>query len=292
MSHSVGHKLRLPLFLPPPPSLITSSTNTATFPTPSRCPHHPTSPWTMGRRSEKIKHRKGAQNLVKTRIFARAGKRIVAAARSGGVDLVSNHALADVIAQAKAVGVPRSNIERALDKVREGGDADVYKESTMEAYGKGGAGVYVELLTDNLNRAVMETRIVINKKGLKVAAPGSVGYNFKRTGVVRVESGEDEEEIGEDELLEFALELGAEDCEVDPDHEGVFRILIEPGGLSKATQDLKDKGYDIQSSQVEMIPTTRVECSAEDYDANMEAIDALQELLDVDGVYHTMTPPP
>ena len=249
----------------------------------------------MGRRSEKIKHRKAAQIAIKTRIFARAGKRILAAARSNGPDPSINIALSDAITQARANGVPRTNIDRILDKVKSDENSMDFKESSMEAYGKGGVGVFIEVLTDNMNRAAMEIRTVINKRGLKVGAPGSVGYNFRRSGVVRIGRKNEgvEEEGDENEIIELALELVAEDCEKDMEGGvgGCYRMLIEPGLLNGATEELQKVGFEIVSSQVEMVPETLVECSEEDYEGNLEAIETLEELIDVDGVFHNMKAP-
>lgn len=235
----------------------------------------------MGRRSEKIKGRRDAQNAAKTKVFARMGKMITMAVKAGGADVATNKALADAMEAARAVSYPKDNVEKAIARATSADQAD-YKESTFEAYGHGGAGIYIDVLTDNMNRAAADIRVAVNKSKMKIASPGSVGYNFERKGVVRVLK----EDVGDaDELLMVAIDGGAEECEEDPNGEGVYRILTEPGELNGMRGSLEEGGYAVDVAQVEMVAKNVVTVSEGDMERNLDGIDMLNALEDVDGVY-------
>lgn len=235
----------------------------------------------MGRRSEKIKGRREAQNAAKTKVFARIGKMITMAAKAGGPDIIANRALADAIEAAKAASFPKDTVEKAIARATNADQAD-YKESTFEAYGHGGAAIYIDVLTDNLNRASANIRVAVNKSKMKIASPGSVSFNFERRGVIRVlAEGVDDG----DELLLAAIDAGAEECEKDPADDDVYMIITEPGSLNEAKKKIEKAGYEVDLSQVEMVPKTYVDVTADDMEKNLDGIETLQALEDVDGVY-------
>ena len=203
------------------------------------------------------------------------------AAKAGGPDLITNKALADAVAAAKAVSFPKDTMEKAISRATSDDQAD-FKESSFEAYGHGGAAIYVDVLTDNANRASANIRTAINKSKMKVASPGSVAFNFDRMGVIRVKN---ESVQDADELLMAAIELGAEECDPDEADESVYRILTNPSSMNAATTGLSEAGYDVDLAQLEMVPKSWVSVSDEDMELNVKGVDALEALEDVDGVY-------
>lgn len=203
------------------------------------------------------------------------------AAKAGGADLIANKALADAIEAAKAVNFPKDTMEKAIARATSGDQAD-YKQSSFEAYGHGGAAIYIEVLTDNANRAAADIRTAINKSKMKIASPGSVAFNFERKGVVRLPA---DEVPDEDQLLMDAIDAGAEECELDPADDSSFRVMAEPSDFNSMVKKLKEAGYEFDVAQLEMVPKTWVDVSEEDMDLNMNGIDRLQALDDVDGVY-------
>jgi len=235
----------------------------------------------MGRRSEKIKGRKDAQNRARTKVFARIGKLITMAAKTGGPDLVSNKALAEAVDVAKAASFPRDTMEKAIARATSADQAD-FKESSFEAYGHGGVGIYIDVLTDNANRAAADIRTAINKSKLKIASPGSVAFNFDRMGVVRVEA---DSVTDPDELLLNAIDAGAEECELDEEDDSMYKILTDPSTMNATRKALEEAGYKVDIARLEMIPKTTVELSDRDMDMNMKGIDLLEALDDVDGVF-------
>lgn len=240
----------------------------------------------MGRRSDKIKNRKDAQTLARTKIFARIGKQITMAAKAGGPDIVANKALAHAIDAGKAANFPRDTMEKAIARATSTDQAD-FKPSSFEAYGHGGVAIYIDVLTDNSNRAAADIRAAINKNKIKVASPGSVAFNFDRKGVIRIpaESVEDE-----DQLLMDAGDAGAEECELDPADDATYRVTTDPSDLNYMQKKLGEAGYDVQLSQIEMVPKSTIEVSDDDMDSNLTAAEALQSLEDVDGVYMNGVP--
>lgn len=245
------------------------------------CAPHRQAPVQMGRRSEKIKGRKDAQTQARTKIFSRVGKIITMAAKAGGPDLIANKALADAIEAAKAVNFPKDTMEKAISRATNADQAD-FKASSFEAYGYGGTAIYIDVLTDNANRAAAGIRTAINKSKMKVASPGSVAFNFERKGVVRIEASQVK---SADDLLMDAIDAGVEECDLDPSDDAVYRLTTEPGLLYSMRRTLLDAKYEVDLAQVEMVAKTVVEISDEDMDLNMIGVEALEALDDVDGVY-------
>lgn len=235
----------------------------------------------MGRRSEKIKGRRDAQNAAKTKVFSRIGKMITMAAKAGGPDIVANKALADALDAAKAASFPKDTMEKAVARATSAHQTD-FKESTFEAYGHGGAALYIDVLTDNLNRASADIRVAVNKSKMKIASPGSVAFNFDRRGVVRVLA---ESVADGDDLLLAAIDAGAEECDKDPSDDSVYRVITDPASLTDMRKAMEQAGYSVDLAQMEMVPKTWVTIAEEDMERNLDGIDMLQELEDVDGVY-------
>jgi YebC/PmpR family DNA-binding regulatory protein len=218
------------------------------------------------------------------KIFARLGKTITIAARQGGADLLSNKALADAIELAKAASFPKDTMERAIARATNKDQAD-FKESSFEVYGHGGCGIYIDVLTDNANRAAADIRTIVNKQNMKIGSPGSVAFNFERMGVVRILA----DNIPDtDALLMAALDAEADECELDPFDDEQYRISVAMDGLQRVRKSLAGAGYKIESAVLEMIPKSLTEVTDSDAELNFAAIELLEDLDDVDAVATNM----
>lgn len=200
----------------------------------------------------------------------------------GGADPVMNQQLAKVMSQAKEMNVPKELIDRNIKRASDGKQAD-FVELTYEAYGQGGVGIVIEVLTDNVNRAAAETRTVVNKGGGKMAEPGSVLFNFERKGVITLLCGGDQEE----KVLEVAMEAGAEDIfAAQSSHEG-FVVVTAVSSFNACRRALVDAGFTIfpDETSLKMVPLVEVDVEAGTANTNQDLIDKLLELEDVDAVY-------
>lgn len=227
-----------------------------------------------------IKHRKERADKKKGKVFSRIIKEVISAVRQGGPDPKSNPKLRLVLQKAKAANIPNDNIERNIKKASSADQAD-FAEMTYELYGHGGVGVIVDVMTDNKNRTASDMRIATNKCGGTIASPGSVSYNFDRKGVIQVPS----DQISEDDLFMSVSEFGAEDFETA---EGLYLITTAPEDLYKVKEGVDSLELKVDQADLEMIPKTWTECSKEDQEANLKLIDWLENLDDVDAVYHNM----
>uniref|UniRef100_A0A7S1XKC8 Transcriptional regulatory protein n=2 Tax=Phaeomonas parva TaxID=124430 RepID=A0A7S1XKC8_9STRA len=241
----------------------------------------------MGRRAAKIAARKGKQDALKAKAYARIGKMIIIAVKAGGPDPESNRQLSQVLLEAKGVGVPKDNIKRAIDRASSADAAD-FKESVFEAYGKGGVGLLINVLSDNANRAATQVKTAIKKGGLTAAASGSVAFNFDRRGRLEVKGLLDEEEV-----LEVAIEADVDDYEMstakNDDDEDITVIFTAPESMSALGSALGEMdGVEGVTPSLVNVPKSLMDCEDEDYDINVAAIDLLLESDDVDSVDHNM----
>lgn len=236
----------------------------------------------MGRRSEKIKTRKTAQERIRTKIFARIGKRITMAVKAGGTDVETNRALADALSAARAANCPKDNVERCIARASSSDMSD-FRASSFEMYGHGGIAVYVNVLTDNANRAAAVIRAAAARTDLKVATPGSVAYNFERRAVIRIA----DQDVDPDQLFEIAVEAGALECEED-DQQDAYRIVATDSDLAIVRDSLTEGGFQVMSSELEMVPNSTVDVSDEHAELNAKAFETLEDLDDVDAVFSNM----
>lgn len=227
-----------------------------------------------------IKHRKGKADKIKGKIFSRLTKEIITAVKHGGPDPKSNTRLRLVLQKARAANMPSENIERNIKKASSADQAD-FTPITYELYGYGGVGIIVEILTDNKNRISSDIRIATNKKGGHVATPGAVTFNFDHKGVIQVA----QSQIEEDPLFLAVSEGGADDFEVT---EGLYLITTPPDQLFHVKEAIEKLGVSCESAELEMIPKTWIECEPNDVQANLELIEWIENLDDVDAVYHNM----
>lgn len=228
-----------------------------------------------------IKHRKEKADAKKGKIFSRIAKEIISAVKVGGSpDPKNNPRLRIALQNAREANVPNDIIDRNIKKASSADQAD-YVEMTYELYGYGGVGIIADVMTDNKNRIASEMRIATNKRGGNIANPGAVAFNFDRKGIIQVEK----KHAVEDQLFLIATEAGAEDFESDDD---VFIITTDPAQLYAVKEALQQKNVQVAEASLEMIPKAYVECSAEDAQSNQALIDWIEQLEDVDAVYHNM----
>jgi YebC/PmpR family DNA-binding regulatory protein len=230
-----------------------------------------------------IKHRKGKADAKKGKIFSRIVKELISAVKVGGPDVKSNPRLRLVLQKAKMANVPNEIIERNIKKAMSADQAD-YSELTYELYGHGGVGLIIDIMTDNKNRISSDIRIATNKKGGRIATPGAVAFNFDRKGILQIPK----KDIVEDELFMVATEAGAEDFDSTDE---MFIVTTDPVDLFTVKEAIAAKGIECQEAELDMIPKNSVECNLEDAKANLELIDWLENLDDVDAVYHNMKIP-
>jgi YebC/PmpR family DNA-binding regulatory protein len=222
-----------------------------------------------------IKHRKGRQDAKRGKLFAKLIKSIESAARNGGGDLSSNPTLVTAVQKAKDNSVPKDNIERAI--ARGVGDVDgvQYVESFYEGYAPGGVALYVQILTDNRNRAASDVRSAFSKNGGSLGEPGSVGYLFEQKGYV-LASGD------EDTVMMAALEGGADDVSAEGDQ---WEIICQPGDLQTVRSELEAADVTIVSAEVTYLPATSVAMDAVTATKVLRLVDALDDLDDVQEVF-------
>ncbi len=226
-----------------------------------------------------IKHKKAAQDAKRGKIFTKLIKEITVAARLGGGDPAANPRLRAAIESAKAANMPKNNIERAIKKGTGELEGVSYEEVTYEGYGPGGVAVLVETITDNRQRTVAEVRHIFAKRGGNLGEPGSVAWIFEKKGLIVVEK----DKVDEDTLMAAALEAEAEDI---TDAGSEWEIETSPEDLSRVKKALEDKGIEILSAKVTMVPSNIVKVEDEKKAQQLIALmNALEENDDVQNVY-------
>lgn len=224
-----------------------------------------------------IQHRKGRQDAKRGKVFTKAAKEIIIAAKGGG-DPAGNPRLRAAIAAAKAVNLPKDKIEAAIRKgTGEDAGGDI-TEAFYEGYGPGGIALMVEVATDNKNRTVAEVRHLFTKHGGQMGENGSVGWMFERKGVITV----DKEAFAEEAIMEAALEAGAEDVIDDGD---VWTIQTAMGDFATTRDSLENGGIAMQSAELAMVPANLVEVNAETGMKLLRLMEALDDNDDVQNVY-------
>ncbi len=227
-----------------------------------------------------IQQKKGKSDAARANVFTKIGREIAVAVKQGGPDPNSNSKLRDAIAKAKDNNMPNDNIARSIKKASGELNAINYEENTYEGYGVGGAAFIVETLTDNKNRTAGDVRHLFDKFGGAMGVSGSVSFMFKRKGVIAVAKSD----IEEDDLMMYALDAGAED--ILTEDEEVFEVLTVPADLGAVRTSLEESGVKILSAEVDMIPDVEATPTEEQQVTLLKMIDKLEELDDVQNVYH------
>lgn len=222
-----------------------------------------------------IKHRKGRQDAKRGKLFAKLIRAIESAARNGDPDPAANPTLATAIQKAKDNSVPKDNIDRAVARGAGEVDGVDYIETFYEGYGPGGVALYVQILTDNRNRAASDVRSAFTKNGGNLGEPGSVGYLFEQKGYLLVTG-------DEDTVMLAALEGGADDV---TDADGQWEIVCSPSELQTVRATIEDAGISVDSSEVTYLPTTSVEVDAAMAPKVLRLVDSLEDLDDVQAVF-------
>lgn len=226
----------------------------------------------------KVKHFKGAIDAKRGKIFSKLSKEISIAAKIGGGDPAMNPRLRMVLLKCRAANMPNDNIERAIKKGTGGGETANFEDLTYEIYGPHGVAVLAELSTDNRNRTASEIRSLVTKNGGTIATQGSVSRLFQRKGQIIVPR----EAAGEDQLMELALEAGAEDFRSDPQG---YEVLTEPGQFEAVHKQLEGKGIKAAVAEVTALATVTVPLQAEQASTVSKLIEALEDHDDVKEVY-------
>ncbi len=227
-----------------------------------------------------IKRKKEKTDNQRAKIFTKIGRELAVAVKEGGADPNVNSKLRDCIAKAKSNNVPNDNIERIIKKAAGDTDSNNYENITYEGYGPNGVAVIVETLTDNRNRTAADLRHFFDKFGGNLGTPGCVSFMFAKKGVLVL----DKENQSEDKVMEDALESGALDVVTQED---VFEIYTSPETFSDTLSTLTDKGYNFESSQIEMVPDNYVSVTDEEALTKLQKLlDALDDNDDVQDVWH------
>ena len=230
-----------------------------------------------------IQKTKGAADAKRSAAFTKIAKEIIVAVKQGGSgDPNNNSRLATVIAKAKAANMPNDNIKRTIDKALGSGNTDNYESVTYEGYGPGGVAVMVETLTDNRNRTAADLRHYFDKNGGNLGAMGCVAFLFNQKGVIDISL----EDKDADEAMMDALDAGAEDFDASED---AAEVTTDPENYSAVVKALEEKGYEILSDDLAMVPMTTTRLTDPDQLKQMgKLLDSLEDNDDVQNVWHSL----
>ena len=225
-----------------------------------------------------IKHKKGAADAKRGKVFTRLIKEITVAARQGGGDADGNPRLRTAILAAKAENMPADNIKRAVQRGTGEIEGLSYEEITFEGYGPGGVAVIVDVLTDNRNRAVSEVRHAFSKNGGNLGETGSVGYMFAKKGLIVI----DKDGADEEKLTETVLEAGADDLS---DESESWEITTAPKDFEAVREAISNAGFKPEHAEVTMIPSTYQKLEGSQANAMLRLLEVLEDLDDTQNVY-------
>ncbi|MFC5606509.1 YebC/PmpR family DNA-binding transcriptional regulator [Variovorax soli] len=226
-----------------------------------------------------IQHRKGRQDEKRGKLWTRAIREIMVAAKAGGGDLSANPRLRLAVDKAKAVNLPADTIKRNIDKATGNLEGVTYEEIRYEGYGIGGAAIIVDTMTDNRVRTVAEVRHVFSKHGGNMGTEGSVAFQFKHCGQLIFAPG-----TSEDKVMEVALEAGAEDVVTDED--GAIEVITAAADFEAVKNALEAAGLKPDVAEVTMRAENTIDIAGEDAAKMQKLLDALEDLDDVQDVYH------
>jgi YebC/PmpR family DNA-binding regulatory protein len=225
-----------------------------------------------------IKHKKGAADAKRGQIFTKLIKEISIAARMGGGDIEGNPRLRTAVLKARGANMPKDNIDRAIKKGTGELEGVNYEELVYEAYAPGGVAIFIEVLTDNKNRAAADIRNILTRGGGQLATSGSVSRLFKRQGIITL----DGEKYTEDQIMEVALDGGAEDVSVS---EGIIEVTTAPEDFEPVLNAINAKSFETLNAEISMIPDVAVALDNEAATKASKLLDRLEENDDVQNVY-------
>jgi YebC/PmpR family DNA-binding regulatory protein len=224
-----------------------------------------------------IKHKKGAADAKRGKIFTKIIKELTVAAKMGGGDPDANPRLRTAIDKAKSENMPKDNIERAIKKGSGGLEGVNYEETTYEGYGPGGVAVLVEVMTDNRNRTVSDVRSIFSKCNGNMGEAGCVAWLFDKKGLIVYSK-----DVDFDALFEAALEAGADDVAAE---EGQIEVVTDPSAFIEVREALEKAGFKHESAEVTMIPQTMVKLDGKQAESMLKLMDRLEDNDDVQNVY-------
>ena len=229
-----------------------------------------------------IQKTKGAQDAKRAQAFTKIAREMIVAVKEGGSgDPANNSRLAAVVAKAKAANMPNDNIKRTIEKALGSGSTENYESVTYEGYGPAGVAVIVDAMTDNRKRTASDVRHYFDKYGGNMGAAGCVSWSFDRKGVSVIDN--EDEDLNEDEVMEAALDAGAEDFEPDG---AIFTVYTQPDDVAAVSEALSGK-YRLLSAQVEMVPQNYITLTDEGDIKNMsKMLEMFEDNDDVQNVWH------
>jgi YebC/PmpR family DNA-binding regulatory protein len=225
-----------------------------------------------------IKHRKGAQDAKRGKIFTKIIKEITIAARLGGGDLDANPRLRKAVSNGKSNNLPIDNITRAIKKGTGELEGVSYEEVTYEGYGPGGVAIMMDIITDNKNRTVAEVRHLLSKYGGNLGETGSVAWVFDKKGQIILDSNSGDEDV----IFQAALEAGADDFEAE---DGFYTVTTDPTSLMDVRETLEKAGYEIRSAEIEMVPKTLQKLEGKEAQSTLKLMDVLEDNDDITKLY-------
>lgn len=231
-----------------------------------------------------IKHKKGALDAKRGKLFTKIIKELTVAARMGGGDPEMNPRLRTSILKAKAANMPKDNMEKAIKKGTGDLEGVDYTELQYEAYAPGGVGMIIETLTDNKNRTAANVKSILTKGGGQLATQGAVSYQFNRKGIITYSS----ESVDFEKLFDSALEAGAEDVAED---NGIIEVTTEPGDFANVLEALQEAGFEQLGAELTMVPDTTVELENEKITKVLNLIEKIEDDDDVQSVSSNLNIP-
>ncbi len=225
-----------------------------------------------------IKHKKGAADAKRGKIFSRLIKEVTVAARLGGGDITGNPRLRAAIQAAKAENMPKDNIERAIKKGTGGLEGTSYEEVNYEAYGPGGVAVLIDCLTDNKNRTVADIKHAFDRHGGNIGEPGCVSWMFEKKGLIVFEK----DKVEEEKLFELALEAGADDVK---EQDTEFEVLTDPADFESVKEAFDNAGLNYILSEIDMIPQNTVSLEGKKAQQMLKLMETLEDNDDISHVY-------
>jgi YebC/PmpR family DNA-binding regulatory protein len=225
-----------------------------------------------------IKHKKGATDAKRGKVFSKLIKEITVAARLGGGDPSGNPRLRTAIAAGKAENMPKDNIERAIKKGTGELEGTTYEEANYEGYGPGGVAVLVNCLTDNKNRAVADVKHLFERNGGNLGEPGCVSWMFEQKGLIVFEK----DKVDEDQVLDLALESGAEDVK---EEETEIEVITDPSDFESVKKAIDDAGLSFIIAEVTMIPKNTLKVEGKKAQQMLNLMQGLEDNDDVNHVY-------
>lgn len=227
-----------------------------------------------------IKKTKDKADAARAKIFTKIGREIAVAVKTGGADPNTNSKLADIISKAKSNNMPNDNIQRSIKKASGEIDTVNYTDMVYEGYGPAGVAFIVECLTDNKNRTAGDVRHLFDKSGGSLGTTGSVSFMFDRKGVIIIEK---KDGLTEDRIFEIAIDGGADDVVTEEDS---FIVYTEPNKLRSVEEAFKNAGIELMQAESEMVANNYIVPEENQVEKIENLIDALEELDDVQNVYH------